>query len=40
MIDRLQTLMHPLTNNTVPADLLDPVSRALARVRTLPWAAP
>ena len=33
MIDRLQTLMHRLTDNTVLADLLDPVSRALARVR-------
>ncbi len=33
MFDRLQTLMHRLTDNTVLADLLDPVSRALARVR-------
>ena len=33
MIDRLQTLMHRLTDNTVLADLLDPVTRALARVR-------
>ena len=33
MFDRLKTLMHRLTDNTVLADLLDPVSRALARVR-------
>ena len=33
MFDRLQPLMHRLTDNTVLADLLDPVSRALARVR-------
>ncbi len=33
MVDRLKTLMHRLTDHTVLADLLDPVSRALARVR-------
>ena len=33
LFDRLKTLMHRLTDNTVLADLLDPVSRALARVR-------
>jgi hypothetical protein len=33
MFDRLQTLMHRLTDNTVLADLLHPVTRALARVR-------
>ncbi len=33
MFDRLKTLMHRLTHHTVLADLLDPVSRALARVR-------
>ena len=33
LIDRLQTLMHRLTDNPVLADLLDPVSRAVARVR-------
>ncbi len=33
MFDRRKTLMHRLTDNTVLSDLLDPVSRALARVR-------
>ncbi len=33
MFDRLKTLMHRLTDHTVLSDLLDPVSRALARVR-------
>ena len=33
MFDRLKTLMQCLTHHTVLADLLDPVSRALARVR-------
>ena len=33
MFDRLKTLMHRLTANTVLSDLLDPVSRAVARVR-------
>ena len=43
MFDPLKTLMHRLTNHTVLSDLLDPVSRALARVRkatvghTLRW---
>lgn len=44
MFDRLKNLMHRLTDHTVLADLLDPISRALARVRhtgvgrTLPMA--
>ena len=33
MFDRLKTLGHHLTDNTVLADLLATVSRALARVR-------
>ena len=33
MFDRLKTLMHRLTNHTVLSDLLDPVSRALTRMR-------
>jgi hypothetical protein len=33
MFDRLKTLMYRLTHDTVLADLLAPVSRALARVR-------
>ncbi|MFZ1538203.1 MAG: hypothetical protein WAT23_12560, partial [Chromatiaceae bacterium] len=33
MIHRRQTLRRRLTNNTDLADLLDPVSRALTRVR-------
>ena len=33
MFDRLKTLMYRLTHHTVLADLLDPVSRALALVR-------
>ena len=33
MFDRLQTLMPRLTDHTVLSDLLDPVSRAVARVR-------
>ena len=33
MFDRLTTLMHRLTDHTVLSDLLDPVSRAVARVR-------
>ncbi len=32
MIDRLKTLMNHLTDNTFLADLLVPMSRALARV--------
>ncbi len=33
MFDRLKTLMHRLTHHTVLSDLLDPVSRALTRMR-------
>ncbi|MCC7276947.1 MAG: hypothetical protein IT487_01355 [Chromatiaceae bacterium] len=33
LFDRLKTLMHRLTDHTVLSDLLDPVSRVLARVR-------
>lgn len=33
MIDRLRSLMHRLTDNTVFADLLDPANRALQQVR-------
>ncbi len=33
MFDRLKTLMHRLSDHTILSDLLDPVSRALARER-------
>jgi hypothetical protein len=33
LFDRRKTLMHRLTDHTILSDLLDPVSRALARVR-------